>query len=128
MTKGWKTITFAVALSLLGACVTTPKTPAEQLAAVELTFTGVVEQLVEARNVGIVEDDALWACMQLTARTIDTGLDAARRYLSRGQSIAIVVGTIQAQIKALKRLGTSGVDTCAGRYGRPTDHPIGQQI
>ena len=106
----------------LGACVATPQTQEQQLAAVELTFTGLVEQLVEARTTGLIADDELWSCIQVTALAIDRGLDTTRRYLDRNASIAILIGTIQAQIRTLRRLEATGENICGNNRGIPSSH------
>lgn len=119
MRKFLAIITFVVAL---GACVATPQSAEEQLAAVELTFTGLIEQLSEARNMGLIEDDTLWACIQTTAVLVDRGLDTAHRYFNRGASIALIIGAVQAQINALQRMEATGEHTCGNSPGVPSSH------
>ena len=106
----------------LGACVATPKSADQQLAAVELVFTSLVEQLVEARNMGLIEDDELWACIQSTAVLIDRGLDTAHRYFNKGASIAIFIGTIQARVSALRRMEETGEHICGTNPGISSSH------
>lgn len=96
----------------LGACANTPQTPQQNLAAVELAFTGLVEQLVEARNTGLINDDRVWHCAQSVVQGIDKGMDAAHMLIINHQSIALVLGNIQASIRQLRRLEATGENVC----------------
>lgn len=102
---------FAVVVLLftLSACATgPPPTPAQQLAAIELTFTGVVEQLTLARIDGIIEDDSVWRCVQQAIRALDNTLDAAHVALTRDVSAAIYIGSLRASLRVLRRMEQTG--------------------
>ncbi len=129
----------AIALAfVLGACAITPQTPQtpqQQLAAVELAFTGIVEQLVVARNTGLIPDTIVWRCAQTIAKGIDSALDAAHRYMTDGQSIAIILGAVQGQLQDLRRIQAMGENVCVSassnstRFRRtPDSHEIGQHV
>ncbi len=126
----------AIALAfVLGACAIVPQTPQQQLAAVELAFTGVVEQLIVARNTGLIPDTAVWRCAQTIARGIDGVLDAAHKYMADGRSIAIILGTAQGQLQDLRRIHAMGENVCVSarsnstRFRRtPDGHEVGQHV
>ncbi len=126
----------AIALAfVLGACATIPQTPQQQLAAVELAFTGVVEQLIVARNTGLISDTAAWRCAQTIARGIDGALDAAHKYITNGQSIAVILGTVQGQLQDLRRIHARGENVCVSARSNPTrfrrtpnGHEVGQHV
>ncbi len=126
----------AIALAfVLGACATIPQTPQQQLAAVELAFTGIVEQLIVARNTGLLPDAAAWRCAQTIARGIDGALDAAHKYIANGRSIAILLGTVQGQLQDLRRIQAIGENVCVStssnpaRFRRALDsHEVGQHV
>lgn len=96
---------------VLGACAT-PKSPQQQLAVMELTFTGIVDQLTQARIEGVITDTELWRCAQTVIQATDATIDAARAMLLRRQSIAAVLGNLQARIRSLRRLHSTGENIC----------------
>lgn len=102
----------------LGACASTaPLTSQQQLAAVELTFTAIIEQLIAARNTGAIPDDDVWRCAQALAMNADSIFDNAHKYLVKGQSIAITLGIVQARVRELRRLYATGENICVNNSG-----------
>ncbi len=118
-----KLLAAVVLAFVLGACaglLKAPETPGQQLALAELSFTEIVNQLVEARNVGLIEDNTVWRCAQNIVSMTDKALDDARRYLAQDQSIAIFIGTVQANVRALRRLHETKENICVNRGSEPT--------
>ena len=127
-------VTFA-----LGACASlplqAPPTAEQQLAAIELAFSGVVEQLVSARVTGVITEDATWRCAQQFTRSIDEGFDSAHRYLVNNQSIAIVIGNLRVQLQQLQRIESTGENVCDSNGSNPShfrhppsEPPVGHRV
>jgi len=70
---------------LLGACVTSPLTPAMELARINSTARVVYEQATEARLDGFISD-AVWACIKQLQVVVDAALDTGDVRIARSQT------------------------------------------
>ena len=107
--------TVIVSVFALGSCAginRTPLTADQQLAVVELAFTEVVDQLTMARTTGVIAALDVWRCSQTITGIIDRAIDAAHRMLTSNRSIAVILGTVQAHLRQLRLIHSTGENVC----------------